>query len=311
MIGLGLACSHAPSLFRPVEEWPGVYKKLIGDVPQPPAAAEETLEVLQGYKDRTDAAFEAMRKKLESYKPDALIVLGDDQGAIFTEVHIPQFCIYLGRDISGNTKASFFGEDPSDGQVTLQCHQDLANYLLMELVDREMDMSYSQFLNPQSQDFMAEVGPHAMIYPMPKLMPKLDIPVIPIFVNAYYPPSPSGHRCYQLGQAIADVMKDRPEKIAILASGGLSHDPLGPRAGWIDTTLDRWFLERLSRSRGYRANQMFDVDSDTVRGGTGEIRQWLTAAGACESLGGKATVLDYVPAHHSVTGLGFAYWELS
>jgi hypothetical protein len=24
--------------------------------------------------------------------------------------------------------------------------------------------------------------------------------------------------------------------------------------------------------------------------------------------GGKATVVDYLPAHHAVTGLGFAYW---
>ena len=91
-----------------------------------------------------------------------------------------------------------------------------------------------------------------------------------------------------------------------MASGGLSHDPRGPRAGWIDTPLDRWVLEQLRLGNGEALCQLFEFDSDTLRSGTGEIRSWIVVAGAGSAT--PATIVDYIPAHHAVTGLGFAYW---
>jgi hypothetical protein len=44
-----------------------------------------------------------------------------------------------------------------------------------------------------------------------------------------------------------------------------------------------------------------------LRGGTGEIRNWIAVAGAYD--GSKGIVVDYIPARHAVTGLGFAYWK--
>jgi hypothetical protein len=41
------------------------------------------------------------------------------------------------------------------------------------------------------------------------------------------------------GEAIAAVLRDRPERIAIYASGGLSHFPGMHNAGWINQPLDR------------------------------------------------------------------------
>ena len=119
---------------------------------------------------------------------------------------------------------------------------------------------------------------------------------------------PSARTCYDLGRAIAAALKHRPEKVAIMASGGLSHDPRGPRAGWIDTPLDHWVLEQLRGGNGEALCQLFQFDSDTLRSGTGEIRSWIVVAGACDAA--QATIVDYIPAHHAVTGLGFAYWLL-
>ena len=84
---------------------------------------------------------------------------------------------------------------------------------------------------------------HAFTRPTMKVTPKLDVPIIPLHVNCYFPPMPSARKCYELGQAIAGALQDRPERVAIMASGGLSHDPRGPRAGWIDAPLDHWVLE--------------------------------------------------------------------
>ena len=52
-------------------------------------------------------------------------------------------------------------------------------------------------------------------------------------------------------------------------------------------------------------SNLFAFDSATLRGGSGEIRAWIVAAGACPW---GAEVVDYIPAHHAKAGLGFAYW---
>jgi hypothetical protein len=110
-----------------------------------------------------------------------------------------------------------------------------------------------------------------------------------------------------VGRALHQSLADRPERVAIFGSGGLSHCPVGPRAGWVDEPLDRWVLERIEKGEGEKLCSLFTFDSDTMRSGTGEIRSWITVAGAFE--GRRATVVDYIPAYHAVTGLGFAYWH--
>ena len=117
-------------------------------------------------------------------------------------------------------------------------------------------------------------------------------------------------RCYELGRALARSLRNDPRRIAIYGSGGLSHDPGGPRSGWIDEPLDRWFLDRIAEGDGVAASALYRFDSMTMRGGTGEIRAWITVAGALEEMGcDGASVVDYIPANHAVTGLGWAYWR--
>ena len=130
---------------------------------------------------------------------------------------------------------------------------------------------------------------------------------MPVFTNAYHPPLPSAARCYAMGQALRDIFAKRPERIAVYGSGGLSHDPRGPRAGWVDEPLDRWLLERIERGEGAELQTLFTTKSATFHGGTGEIRNWIALAGVFDGV--KGTVVDYIPAHHAVTGLGFAYWR--
>jgi protocatechuate 4,5-dioxygenase beta chain len=182
----------------------------------------------------------------------------------------------------------------------------LALHLLKELNRRGFHVSESKELKPLGRPKRG-IG-HAFTRPVVKVTPALNVPIIPFHVNAYFPPMPSARTCYELGQSIARVLKDRPEKVAIMASGGLSHDPRGPRAGWIDTPLDRWVLEQLRGGTSEALCHLFEFDSDTLRSGTGEIRSWIVIAGACSEA--RATIVDYIPAHHAVTGLGFAYFSL-
>ena len=304
MLGLGLATSHAPSMFRGLEHWPLIHRVLTDGVPQPREIEMETAAVLQSYIDRINLGFEALKKQLEAFKPDVLLVVGDDQAEVFTEANMPTYCLFTCAEVHGSVNIGLIGESEEENHITLRCHSELALHLLKELNRNGFDVSESKELKPLGRPKRG-LG-HAFTRPVVKVVPHLNVTVIPLHVNCYFAPMPPARQCYELGRAIAHALKDRPERVAIMASGGLSHDPRGPRAGWIDTALDRWVLEQLRLGNGEALCRLFEFDSDTLRSGTGEIRSWIVVAGACGAA--RATILDYIPAHHAVTGLGFAYW---
>lgn len=306
MIGFGLASSHAPGMFCPPEIWPRAYATIPERMKasQPPTAREETPEVISGYVKRVDAAFAVLKRQLVEYRPDAVIFVGDDQGDMYGPAANPALAIYTGTDVWGSTTSFYMNEPPEASRTRLRVHQELALRILEGLLEREFDpVNSSRMAAPGEPG--ARGTSHMLMYPAPRILPSLETPVIPIFLNEYYPPLPTARRCWNLGEALADILKDAPERVAIYASGGLSHDPFGPRAGWIDQPLDHWVLERLRSNRGRDLTNLFTFDSDTLRGGTAEIRAWIVAAGACRR---PATIVDYIPAHHTKTGLGFAYW---
>ena len=75
--------------------------------------------------------------------------------------------------------------------------------------------------------------------------------------------------------------------------------PRGPRAGWIDTPLDGGFWSNCGGDQRSIVSSV-RVRFRHARSGTGEIGSWIVIAGACS----KARAVDYIPAHHAVTGQG-------
>ncbi len=309
MLGLGLATSYAPAMYRDPGEWPKLHEWLTGDAPQPHELADESPEALQQQQGRIKSGFAALRDQLAEYKPDVLVVLASDSGRLFSPVQVPQFWTYLGEEIWGSTRRPEMGEKAEDEILRARCASDLAAFIQQELVDHAFDMNYGKLLNPMGQP---EYGaPISLMEPIRALTPDMDIPVVPILVNCMVPPAPSGHRCYDFGVALAEILDEPTERIALVASGGLSHDHHGPRAGWVDVPLDRWVLEKLTRGKGSVLKPMFDLESDTLQGGTAEVRLWAIVAGACEALGAKATLVDYFPSYTAATGICFAHWTAS
>jgi hypothetical protein len=182
-------------------------------------------------------------------------------------------------------------------------HGELARYLHKGLVKKGFDLANVARFDPRGNPVRGIS--HMVSAPLPALNPALDIPLVNVFINEYYPPLPSAERCAGLGRAIAEVVAERPERIAIYASGGLSHFPGEFNVGWIDTALDQWILERLERNDVGALNNLFTFDSINMRAGTGEVRAWIAVAAAMNR---PAKVVDYVPAHCTVTGCGFVYW---
>ena len=304
-IGLGLASSHAPNMFIAPENWHVRYEQRIRHASPPPEAKEETLEVLQGYAARIEKGFLELRRQLTVYQPDTLIMVSDDQNEVFDrQTCMPTMALFLGEEAVGTRGLEFLGKESPPEKICLRGSPRLAEFLAQGLLERGFDLTCVRQLKPMGNP---QSGlSHGFTRTAPKLMPGLDIPVVLVFLNCYYPPLPSARRCFELGQALRELLEDRNERVAIYGSGGLSHDPTGPRVGWIDKPLDHFILDSLAVGKPERLLGLYTFDSDTVRGGTGEVRNWLVVAGAMGNR--KATILDYIPAHHTVTGLGFAFW---
>src|SRR4051812_10722775 len=156
-----------------------------------------------------DADIAAMRqlgKDLEESKPDAVIVIGNDHLETFFLTSVPTFAILSGE----KSRAEFAGR-----HYNLPIHEGLAEDLLDKLMQDGFDLAYSQD---------AVLG-HAFAAVYEWVIEGRKIPVVPVFVNAYLPPLPTARRCEQLGKAIAKVIANRNERVAIVASGGMSHYP--------------------------------------------------------------------------------------
>ncbi len=308
MLGLGLAAPYAHAMYRDPAEWMAIHDWSVGDAPQPLELADETDAVVREHAARARANLDKLRAELEAYKPSALVVLVTDAGRMFSRVQVPQFCTFLGASAWGSARLEGLGEAASDDVVELSCDTELAAFVQEELVAHGFDMSYSREMNPQGQP---EYGmPASLVTLVRALDPGLDLPIVPILVNCHVAPPPPGWRCREFGLALGTILDEPEQRIALAVSGGLSHDHHGPRAGWIDFPFDQWLLKQLSRGRGSNLDPIWNVESDSVHGGTAEVRLWAALAGACESRGGKAVVDDYFPAYTAATGLGFAHYPL-
>ena len=119
----------------------------------------------------------------------------------------------------------------------MKVHLPLAEDMLDKLVRAEFDMAYSQD---------ALLG-HSFAAVYEWIIADRGIPVVPIFINTYLPPLPSPRRCHALGKAIADIIKGRPERVVIVASGGMSHYPGTWKYPQPAYDFDYWAIAQMER----------------------------------------------------------------
>jgi 2,3-dihydroxyphenylpropionate 1,2-dioxygenase len=107
----------------------------------------------------------------------------------------------------------------------------------------------------------------------------MDLPVIPIYVNAYIPPQPSMDRCFAFGRTLADGVTALGLRAVVVCSGGLSHYPGTPRYvdPGPDTAFDRSFMERMTAGE---VRYLLALDERRLdETGNIELRCWGVACG--------------------------------
>jgi protocatechuate 4,5-dioxygenase beta chain len=122
--------------------------------------------------------------------------------------------------------------------------------------------------------------------------PEGDCPVtvVPVCINTVQFPLPSAKRCYALGKAVGEAIRswDSSKKVAVIASGGLSHQLDGERAGFINKAFDLQFLDSLDTNPEWATQ--FSVHELVEKTGTQgvELLMWLAMRGALATGGGAS-----------------------
>jgi len=225
--------------------------------------------------DATIAAMRELGKILDQTKPDVLIFLGSDHLETFSMSCVPTFALLAGS----RAVAEFAGR-----RFDLPVHREMAEDLLTRLVRADFDVAYSED---------AILG-HTFAVPFEFVLGDRDLPVIPFHANVYLPPLPSPRRCAALGRELARIIESRPERVAILASGGMSHYPGTWKYSQPEYQFDRWLLNELEQGH---SNAVLDLTVEQLdEAGNTELLNWAILLGAIGNRRGE--LLGYTPTWH-------------
>ena len=134
-----------------------------------------------------------------------------------------------------------------------------------------------------------------------ELDPMVQLPMVPIVMNCTTPPLMTVRRCYEFGKAVGDAIRGYPglKRVALCATGGLSHYVAEPRVGEIEEDFDRWFVRQLEQTD---LSDLLDISNDELitgqrhRSGT----RWIAVAGAMH--GHPGITLPYEPVYEWIKG---------
>ncbi len=126
--------------------------------------------------------------------------------------------------------------------------------------------------------------------------------IVPLQVGVLQFPVPSAARCFKLGQALRRAIESYPEdiRVAIVATGGLSHQVHGERSGFNSPDWDRKFMDLISEDP--IALTTLTQAQYAERGGLegSEVIMWLIMRGALSANVRRLHSSYYLP---SMTGI--------
>ncbi|MGW0577452.1 DODA-type extradiol aromatic ring-opening family dioxygenase [Streptomyces sp. NPDC002920] len=253
------------------------------------------------------------KEALDAFEPDVVVVWGDDQYENFREEIVPPFCVLAYPDVKvapfaelAHLRTSNVWGLPDDTTFTLRGVQQIGRELTRGLLERGFDMSYS-YAPRENIPFPHAIANTQLYLDYDNAGSTWEYPILPIAVNCYGshviarkggmasfakiaagetldPPAPSPKRCFELGRAVAQTLKEQPLRVALVASSSWSHAFLNDK-GWHlrpDTESDR---------RYYDALVAHDLDTllaattdDLMRDGQQEMLNWFCLLGAMTEL---------------------------
>jgi hypothetical protein len=247
-------------------------------------------------RDHLYAGFRELRQRLVAARPDLLVMFVNDHLQNFAYDNLPAFCVGLAATY----------DCPSPGGAGLmrltprkvRGEPDWAMALLEAGLEAGIDFASSHEI--ESWDELS--------VPLHFLMPQAEWPVVTVYTNCAAPPLPTARRCHEVGAFVGEFIRSRPggQRVALVATGGLSHWVGTPDTGRINHEWDHWVLEHVARGDVAPLARLThaEIERDGGNGGQ-EIRNWIACLGAMP--GAKADVLAYAPVAEWITGCATAW----
>lgn len=223
------------------------------------------------------AAYDLLRAELHASRPDAVIIVAAEHFANFFMNNMPAYAVGMAEDYRGPIEDADWLNIPLR---TVRGNADLSRRMVVEIL-QTIDVAYCE-------EWQFD---HGIMVPLHFLDPGNGLPIIPVNINCQGPPLTPLHRAWAFGEAIRRAADAVPERIALIATGGISHWPATPDSGKINEAWDREFLTRwLANDKPAMLDYTdADVYRDAGQGGF-EIRTFIAAAAAAR---GKGTLHHY------------------
>ncbi len=240
--------------------------------------------------------FPPIHQWLGKVKPDVVVVFYNDHGLNFFLDKMPTFAI--------GTAAEYRNADEGWGIPTLPPiagSPELSWHLVNELIAKEFDIV-------TCQEMLVD---HACTLPLKLFWPKdavAPVQIVPIDINTVQFPLPTAKRVYKLGKAVGEAILSwkSDKRVAVMATGGLSHQLEGERAGFINKKFDLQFLQSMESNPEW-ATQFSDLELVEHAGTQGvELLMWLAMRAALTAAGAGVRKVHsnyHIPISNTATGV--------
>ena len=323
---IGLGMSHFPGFRYPDADMTQRVKQLMGSAKVPDAlkdpknwpapmreewGTDEGLAFAIRHRQEFFSWVRQLRAAIDDFRPDAVVIFGDDQYENFREDIVPPFCVYIFDTIEtqpfltgrlGPPQPNVWGE-AYDTVFTHAGQPDVGRYLTGHLMEHGFDIPYAyKMLHHKG---LGHAFTNTLLY-LDYDRQGWDYPIVPFHVNAYGsnlvrarggtanlfssseehpdPPAPSPRRCFELGQAVARALRESPWRVALIGSSSWSHAFLTEKNHFMypDVESDRARYELL-RAGNYTAWRDLSLE-ELTQAGEHEMLNWLPLVGAMHEL---------------------------
>jgi len=236
-------------------------------------------------------AFKPVEDWFKEKKPDAIVYIFNDHVTSFFFDHYSSFTLGIGEEYPVADE----GGSPRD-LPAIKGDPELAAHVARSLVTDEFDLSY----------FQGKALDHGFFSPMSVLLDRPDgqwpTKIVPLQIGVLQFPIPTAARCYKLGKALRRAIESYPEDIdvAVVATGGLSHQVHGEGAGFNNPEWDHKFLDTITDDPT-SLTSMTHAEYARLGGFEGaEVIMWLVMRGALSDKVKRVHSSYYLP---SMTGI--------
>lgn len=351
---LGLGLSHYPPLCGSDAQMAGILRMTLKDASIPASAkdasqwppamraewgGDEGVASAAQHRALLVDGIRRVRQALEQFKPDVVVIWGDDQYENFKEDLVPAFSVCAYDDLDLYPWRHAQGSSMMDGgkpnvwnegaqqRFRVRGARSIAKHLASGLIEAGIDVAYAY--TPLHHASLAHAFTNAILYLDYDRALGWDWPTIAFPINCYGrkvisakgfmtkfdaeldldPPSPSPARCFEMGRQAARVMRASPWRVAFVASSSWSHAFLVDHTWRLrpDTEADR---------RLYRALIAQDIDTWTTtplsafeQAGQQEVLNWSPLVGAMHEVGAPLVWSEFIETSVFNSNKVFAIYE--